>query len=109
MRLGTNLKTLFAVSVLLPAVMLSGLVHGEDWKHEVVFPDDEYCASGVSSEDSGWVKFTIKLSDPCTVYFQDSQLYVLHHEFATSVLDPFIGMSSSQFYQVTLYEEGQQA
>ena len=48
MRLGTNLKTLFAVSVLLPAVVLSGLVHGEDWKHEVVFPDDdEYCASGV--------------------------------------------------------------
>jgi hypothetical protein len=85
------------------------MVRGQDWKHQVVFPDDPYCASGVGAGDSGWVKFTIKLDDPCTVYFQDSQLYVLHHEFATSVLDPFIGMSASQFYEVTLYETGQLA
>jgi hypothetical protein len=85
------------------------MVRGEDWKHQVVFPDDAYCSAGVSAGDPGWVKFTIKLDDPCTVYFQDSQLYVLHHEFATSVLDPFIGMSASQFYQVTLYESGQLA
>jgi len=106
-----RLDTLFVISALLLLVVVPGVVRGEDpnWKHQVVFPDDPYCAEPVSTGDSGWVKFTIKLDDPCTVYFQDSQLYVLHHEFATSVLEPFIGMSASQFYQVTLYEEGQQA
>jgi hypothetical protein len=106
-----RLDTLFVISTLLLIAAVPGVVRGEDpnWKHQVVFPDDPYCAEPVSTGGSGWVKFTIKLDDPCTVYFQDSQLYVLHHEFATSVLDPFIGMSASQFYQVTLYEEGQQA
>jgi hypothetical protein len=104
-----RLDTLFVRSALLLVVVVPGIVRGQDWKHQIVFPDDPYCAQPVSASDSGWVKFTIKLDDPCTVYFQDSQLYVFHYEFATSVLEPFIGMSASQFYQVTLYEEGQQA
>jgi hypothetical protein len=84
-------------------------VCAEDWKNQVVFPNDPFCATPISTSDSGWVKFTIKLDDPSTVYFQDSQLYVLHYDFATSVLDPFIGMSAPQFYQVTLYAQGQLA
>jgi hypothetical protein len=104
-----RLDTLFVISALLLVAVVPGIVRGQDWKHQIVFPDDPYCAEPVSDSDSGWVKFTIKLDDPCTVYFQDSQFYVFHHEFATSVLDPFIGMSASQFYQVALYETGQLA
>jgi hypothetical protein len=104
-----ELKILLVILVLVLPAAMPDSVRGVDWKHQVIFPDDSFFASGVGAGDSGWGKFTIKLDDPCTVYFQDSQLYVLHHEFATTVLDPFIGMSASQFYQVALYETGQQA
>ncbi len=97
------------MSVFLVTAAVAPITRGEDWKNQITFPDDSYCSDPASSGDSEWVKFTIKLNDPCTVYFQDSQLYVLHHEFATTVLDPFIGMTPSQFYQVALYETGQQA
>ena len=89
--------------------VFSGIARSEDWKHQIAFPADPWCSQPAAARDSAWVKFTIKLDDPSTVYFQDSQLYRLHHNFATSVLDPFIGMSSSDFYRLTLYEDGQQA
>jgi hypothetical protein len=83
MTVKVRLDTLFVISALLLLVVVPGIVRGQDWKHQIVFPDDAYCAEPVSAGDSGWVKFTI--------------------------LDPFIGMSASQFYQVTLYETGQLA
>ncbi|MHC4477598.1 MAG: hypothetical protein ACYTEL_18270 [Planctomycetota bacterium] len=61
-----ELKILLVMAVLLPAMVMPRMVRGEDWKHQVVFPDDPYCADGVSAGDPGWVKFTIKLDDPCT-------------------------------------------
>lgn len=78
------------------------------WKNLVAFPDDAFCASG----DSGWVKFTILLSEPYdanVVYFQDSRQYVLHYDFSTNVVDPFVGMVAGEYYGVTLYARNQQA
>jgi hypothetical protein len=74
----------------------------------VDFPDDTFCASG----DSGWVKFTILLLEPYdsnVVYFQDCQQYILHYNFATNVVDPFLGMLAEEYYLVTLHAENQQA
>jgi len=102
-------RNILIMQVALLITLSSGIAEGEDWKHQVSFPTDPYCSQPAADGDSAWVKFTIKLDDPNTVYFQNSQLYVLHHEFASSVLYPFIGMSSSEFYNVTLYEAGQQA
>jgi len=78
------------------------------WKNQVEFPDDVFCASG----DSGWVKFTILLLEPYgpnIVYFQDSRQYVLHYDFSTNVVDPFVGMTAGQYYGATLYARNQQA
>ena len=82
------------------------------WKNQIVFPDDPFCASTTSDDDPGWVKFTILVLDgydPNLVYYQDCKEYVLHYDFATDLLDPFVGISASEYYQITLYEEGQQA
>ena len=98
----------FALQAVLLVTLFSGVVRGEDWKNQIVFPNDSFAAQPVAAGDAAWVKFTIKLNDPATVYFQDSQLYVLHHEFASSVLDPYIGISSENYYQVALYETGQE-
>ncbi|MHC4477601.1 MAG: PEP/pyruvate-binding domain-containing protein [Planctomycetota bacterium] len=98
-----------ATAVFLLVVAMPSPVNAEDWKNQIVFPNEPFCAAGISENDPGWVKFIIKLDDPCTVYFQDSQLYVLHYDFATAVLPPFTGMTPEQFNQVTLYEPNQQA
>ena len=105
----TNLTTRLVILAFLLTAATPGLVYAQDWKNQVIFPDDSFCSPGISTGDPGWVKFTIKLDDPGTVYFQDSQLYPLHYDFATTVLAPFIGMSPEQYYMVTLYELNQQA
>ena len=79
------------------------------YKNQINFPNDPLCSPGISENDPGWVKFTIKLDDPCTVYFQHSQFYLFHYNFATDLLAPFIGMSAGDYYDITLYEQGQQA
>ncbi|MCF7958797.1 MAG: hypothetical protein K9M57_10150 [Phycisphaerae bacterium] len=104
-----NLTSCRAILSFLLISVSTGPLYGEDWKHQVTFPDDPFCQFGTSAGDSGWVKFTIKLDNPGTVYFQDSTRYLLHHDFATQLLPPFIGMSPSDYYQVTLYTLNQQA
>lgn len=56
-----------------------------------------------------WIKFTIIQCDPQTVYFQNSQTYRLHYDFAKMHLDPFHDMSVDDFNQVTLYTENRKA
>jgi len=79
------------------------------WKNTIVFPDDCLRNEGIFENDPAWVKFTIKLDSPGTVYFQNSTYYVFHYDFATAELPPFIGMGPSEYYDVTLYEVGQEA
>jgi hypothetical protein len=85
----------------------------EFWKEQIVWPDDPFRNYGLSSEDNpSWVKFTIlqvEGYDPNIVYFQDSQEYLFHYDFAVDCLTPFFGMSTIEFDQLTLYEENQQA
>lgn len=81
------------------------------WKNQMSFPDEPFRVVGGSAGDPDWVKFTIILSpyDANVVYYQDCQQYPFHYHFATELLDPFVGMSASEYDQVTLYEQGQQA
>ncbi len=72
------------------------------------FPDDPYAVPSTNGS-SGWIKFLIKTDDLTTVYFQDSNLYPFHYDFATVELDPFVGMTPAEFDAVTLYTAGQLA
>jgi hypothetical protein len=85
----------------------------EFWKEQIVWPDDPFRNYGISIEDNpAWVKFTIlriEGYDPNIVYFQDSQEYLFHYDFAIDCLTPFFGMSTTEFDQLTLYEENQEA
>ncbi len=79
------------------------------WKNQVEFPDDPFRSSSNPFGGQalpGWIKFSILLDDPATVYFQDSQQYAFHYDFASELLDPFIGMTREQFDAVTLNAEG---
>lgn len=76
------------------------------WKNQISFVDDEDRFRSFSHGTGGvtWVKFTILMEpyDANLVYFQDSRRYTLHYDFACKCLDPFVGMSSQEFYEETL-------
>ncbi len=80
----------------------------DTWKNSIT-PEDSFVTRDFDMLGSIWVKFTILLQDPDKVYFQNSNTYAFHHEFATVHLDPFMGMSRQEFEAVTLREAGQQA
>jgi hypothetical protein len=79
------------------------------WKNGIGFPDDGFRVQGDSDANPDWIKFAILLCDPGTVYFQDSNLFPLHYTFASTHLDPFIGLSPQQFDAITLTSPGQLA
>jgi hypothetical protein len=75
------------------------------WKNQITFQNDPFCS--YVSAGSTWIKFTILTEpyDPNLVYFQNSKKYKLHYDFASQCLNPFIGMSSQQFYAATVTAE----
>jgi len=79
------------------------------WKNDINFINEPFASDVIFESDPRWVKFTVKLNDPCTTYFQDSKLYPFHYNFATEWLEPFIGMTVPEYFNVTLYEANQQA
>jgi len=83
-----------------------------DWKNTVHFPDDPFLGgtgyTGYITEVPRWVKFVVLMKDPDKVYFQDSQKYVFHYDFARNWIEPFNQMTADEFDLATLYEEGQQ-
>lgn len=81
-----------------------------DWKNQALLENDAF-ASLPGAEGTGpgvrWLKFAILLDDPDRVYYQDSQKYLLHYEFAKARLDPFKGMTRAAFDEVSLFEQNQ--
>jgi hypothetical protein len=80
-----------------------------DWKNAVAWPDDPFRADSGALGEAGWIKFTVLTCDTDNVYFQDSEQYEFHYEFATQVLDPFRGLSLPDFQAVTLFDDGREA
>ena len=81
-----------------------------DWKGDIEFPADPFRVDGTGfPPQPGWVKFTILTCDRAQVYFQDGRKYAFHYDFARERLDPFYGISRTEFDSVTLYAENRRA
>jgi hypothetical protein len=80
------------------------------WKNTLSFPNEPFAASG-GSDEPRWVKFSIFVSDgiddSTKVYFQDSNKFSFHFDFAKELLPGFAGMTPAQFSQATLKKQGQ--
>ncbi len=80
------------------------------WKSTLSGSDDPFVVYGETDMEPRWAKFTILLKDPSTVYFQNGRDFVFHYDWASRHLGaPYEGMSSSEFEQVTLHQDGQLA
>lgn len=78
------------------------------WKNTIDFPGDPFRVDLSTSDPVGWIKFTIPVGDPTSVYYQDGHQYPLHYDFATAELKPYVGISRPDYDQLTLYEQGQE-
>ena len=56
-----------------------------------------------------WVKFVITLGETPQIYFQNSDRFRYHYDFASKKLDPYVEMPREQFDRQTLYDEGRTA
>ncbi len=80
-----------------------------DWKNQILFPRDVFPHPPNSPGAIPWVKFIILPGDPVRVYYQDSQKYPFHYEFAAQRLRQFKGMTREAFDEVSLHRSNQQA
>jgi hypothetical protein len=70
--------------------------------------DSEPFVNHNDGDGAGFVKFAIIFSQSGTAFFQDSNLFPFHYNFATEHLQPFLGMSAAQFDAVALRRSRQQ-
>ncbi len=73
----------------------------DDWKNQVLNGD-----SFIAPEQGRWVKFTILLDDPTRVYYANGSEYLFHYDFATTRLEPLLGVSYEEFQRMALYNDG---
>jgi hypothetical protein len=80
----------------------------DDWKNQIVLPDDLFRSASGNGNEVRWVKFAILASEPTKVFYQDSIKYPFHYEFATQRLPPFVGMNRATFDQLSLHPANQE-
>ena len=78
------------------------------WKTTLAW-EDPFIVTESTSNGVRWAKFTILIDDPTVAYFQDASAERFHAEFATAHLDPFLGMTLTEFDRVALHAEAQRA
>jgi hypothetical protein len=88
---------------------LSARTPTNDWKNQLLFPDEAFRSDVTSGDGVRWVKFTILLDDPVRVFYQHSTNFPFHYEFARQRLAPFLGIDRAAFDAVTLRRTNQQA
>jgi hypothetical protein len=72
-----------------------------DWKGTISLDEPLFAFVG-DSQSPRWIKFTVFLRDLTKVYFQNSQKYRYHYDFATARLDPLKGKTRAEFDRVAL-------
>jgi hypothetical protein len=76
-----------------------------DWKNQIsigLLSRDQFFA------DQQWVKFAIVTNEPARVYYADSGRFLFHYNFATTRLEPLLGLSQAEFDARSLYNAGRQ-
>lgn len=78
------------------------------FKTRVDHPFEPYFVYGTTFDGSSWGKFTLRVSDPQTVYFQDANRAAFHQDFVRSTLPPYIGKKAAEIDAISLRALGQE-
>jgi hypothetical protein len=85
-----------------------GDIEPKPFKTRIEHPFDSYLAFSPTIGGPSWVKFTIRVSEPDVVYFQNSSQTPFHHDFVAATLEPYIGWTAAEIDRVSLYADGQE-
>lgn len=86
----------------------NNVVEPKPFKTYIDYPYDTYFAFAATFDAPSWIKFTLRVDDPDTVYFQNSNQVPFHHEFVAATLAPYIGWTPAEIDAVSLHADGQQ-
>ncbi|HOX01907.1 MAG TPA: PEP/pyruvate-binding domain-containing protein [Candidatus Paceibacterota bacterium] len=86
------------------------LTSQDDVKNQIQYEEDAFLSAPppYGQRQSRWIKFALLLSEPWRIYFQDSETYLFHYDFAAARLPGFQGMSRDDFDHVSLRTNQQQ-
>jgi len=91
------------VRLCLPLLLAAGaLAQSGDFKQRIA-ANDPFVAHGNTGR---WVKFTIELSQPDAVQFQNSRLHAFHYDAVTAGLPGYQGISRADFDAQALRNQG---
>ncbi|MEO8605258.1 MAG: PEP/pyruvate-binding domain-containing protein, partial [bacterium] len=85
-----------------------GDIEPPPFKTTLDHPADPYLAFSATPEGPSWAKFTIRVSQPDVVYFQNSGQIPFHQTFVAQALEPYIGWTPAEIDAVSLHADGQQ-
>lgn len=90
-------------------VRTSAISSANDWKNQVYYPQDPFLSPRTRWDvpDIQWIKFAIVTNEPHRVYFQNSEKYVFHYDFARARLPQFAAMTRAEFDEVSLRTNAQ--
>lgn len=83
-------------------------IEPKPFKKRIDHPFDSYLAFSPTLGGPSWVKFTIRVSEPDVVYFQNSAQTPFHHDFVASTLEPYIGWTAAEIDEISLHAETQE-
>ena len=86
------------------------LLATDDWANQLVIPGDALISQangGIGLSVARFAKFTIELSEPERVYFQDSSKYPFHYSFIRERIAGYEDLDLNAFERLALRGEGQ--
>ena len=81
-----------------------------DWTNQLRVPDERLFSDATIGgfENPTFAKFTVLLAESDRVYFQDSDRYPFHFDFARARLPGFASISFAEYVRLSLFLEGQE-
>ena len=79
-----------------------------DWTNQIRVFDQRIFAGSDLGDSPAFAKFTVDLDNPERVYFQDSERYPFHFQFARTRLPGYEGIGIQEYERISLFRENQE-
>lgn len=76
-----------------------------DWTNQLQISDGRIFSDPSAGNTPAFAKFTVEIDDPARVYFQDSDRYPFHFQFARARLPGYQNISLQEYERISLFRE----
>ncbi|MGI9242660.1 MAG: hypothetical protein ACR2RV_17825, partial [Verrucomicrobiales bacterium] len=79
-----------------------------DWTNQLMVSDQRIFAGSGAGDNPTFAKFTVEIDNPERVYFQNSERYPFHFQFARARLPGYDGIGIQEYERISLFRDGQE-